>query len=105
MSAKIIKGTEVREEILEEITAEVAQIKEKHGVVPGLVTILVGENPASMSYVTLKIKTAHRVGFKEVQDSQPVDISEEDLKELHKELKSFMQNSSCWNLKCVDSFL
>jgi methylenetetrahydrofolate dehydrogenase (NADP+)/methenyltetrahydrofolate cyclohydrolase len=79
MSAKLIKGTEIREEILEEITAEVSAIKEKHGVVPGLVTILVGENPASISYVTLKIKTAHRVGFKEVQDSQPVDISEEDL--------------------------
>ena len=54
MSAKIIKGTEVREEILEEITAEVAQIKEKHGVVPGLVTILVGENPASKVYVKKK---------------------------------------------------
>jgi len=79
MTAKLIKGTEIREEILEEITTEVAQIKEKHGVVPGLVTILVGENPASISYVTLKIKTAHRVGFKEVQDSQPPDISEEDL--------------------------
>ncbi len=79
MSAKLIKGTEVREEILEEITSEVAQIKERHGVVPGLVTILVGENPASMSYVTLKIKTAHRVGFKEVQDSQPADMTEGDL--------------------------
>jgi methylenetetrahydrofolate dehydrogenase (NADP+)/methenyltetrahydrofolate cyclohydrolase len=79
MSAKLIKGTEIREEILEEITQEVAQIKEKHGVVPGLVTILVGENPASISYVTLKIKTAHRVGFKEIQDSQSVDISEADL--------------------------
>ena len=79
MTAKLIKGTEIREEILEEITKEVAEIKEKHGVVPGLVTILVGENPASMSYVTLKIKTAHRVGFKEVQDSQPDDISEADL--------------------------
>ncbi|MGD8369198.1 MAG: tetrahydrofolate dehydrogenase/cyclohydrolase catalytic domain-containing protein, partial [Desulfobacterales bacterium] len=79
MTAKLIKGTDIREEILEEITQEVAQIKEKHGVVPGLVTILVGENPASISYVTLKIKTAHRVGFKEVQDSQPVDISEADL--------------------------
>ena len=79
MSAKLIKGTEIREEILEEITKDVAEIKEKHGVVPGLVTILVGENPASISYVTLKIKTAHRVGFKEVQDSQPEDISEEDL--------------------------
>ena len=79
MAAKLIKGTEIREEILEEIEAEVADIKEKHGVVPGLVTILVGENPASISYVTLKIKTAHRVGFHEIQDSQPIDLSEEAL--------------------------
>ena len=79
MTATLIKGTEIGEQILEEITAEVAEIREKHGVVPGLVTILVGENPASVSYVTLKIKTAHRVGFKEVQDSQPEDLPEEDL--------------------------
>jgi methylenetetrahydrofolate dehydrogenase (NADP+)/methenyltetrahydrofolate cyclohydrolase len=79
MAAKLIKGTEVREKILEEITAETTKIKEDYGVVPGLVTILVGENPASISYVTLKIKTAHRVGFKEVQDSQPETISEEEL--------------------------
>lgn len=79
MTATLIKGTEIREQILEEITQEVKEIKEKHGVVPGLVTILVGENPASISYVTLKIKTAHRVGFNEVQDSQSPDISEEDL--------------------------
>ena len=79
MTAKLIKGTEIREVILEEIQKEVAEIKEKHGVVPGLVTILVGENPASISYVTLKIKTANRLGFKEIQDSQPIDISEEDL--------------------------
>jgi methylenetetrahydrofolate dehydrogenase (NADP+)/methenyltetrahydrofolate cyclohydrolase len=79
MTAKLIKGTEIREEILEEITQEVKEIKEKHGVVPGLVTILVGENPASISYVTLKIKTAHRVGFHEIQDNQSPDISEEDL--------------------------
>jgi methylenetetrahydrofolate dehydrogenase (NADP+)/methenyltetrahydrofolate cyclohydrolase len=79
MSAKLIKGTEIREEILSEIKAEVAEIKEKHGVVPGLVTILVGENPASISYVTLKIKTANQLGFKEIQDSQPDDISEQDL--------------------------
>jgi methylenetetrahydrofolate dehydrogenase (NADP+)/methenyltetrahydrofolate cyclohydrolase len=79
MTAKLILGTEIREQILDEITAEVAQIKEKHGKVPGLVTILIGENPASISYVTLKVKTAHRVGFHEIQDNQPVDISEEDL--------------------------
>lgn len=79
MAAKLISGTEIRETILEEITAEVKEIREKYGKVPGLVTILIGQNPASMSYVTLKIQTAHRVGFKEVQDSQPETISEADL--------------------------
>ena len=79
MTAKLIKGTEIREQILEEIEKEVKQIKEKHGVVPGLVTILVGESPASISYVTLKIKTANRLGFKEIQDNLPEDISEKAL--------------------------
>jgi len=79
MTAKIIKGTEVRDEILKELKEEVDKIKEEHGVVPGLVTILVGENPASISYVTSKIKTAHSLGYKEVQDNQPDDISEDDL--------------------------
>jgi len=82
MTAKLILGTEIREEILKEIEEEVKQIKKDHGVVPGLVTILVGENPASISYVTLKIQTAHRVGFKEIQDNQPVEISEQALLEL-----------------------
>lgn len=79
MSAKLIKGTEVREEILKEIAEEVAQIKEKYGVVPGLVTILVGQNPASISYVTLKIQTAERLGFKEIQDNQSDTLPEKDL--------------------------
>ncbi|MFO7840209.1 MAG: bifunctional methylenetetrahydrofolate dehydrogenase/methenyltetrahydrofolate cyclohydrolase FolD [Desulfosalsimonadaceae bacterium] len=79
MTAKLIKGTDIREEILEEIGREVTEIKEKHGQVPGLVTILVGENPASVSYVTLKVKTANRLGFKELQDNQSEDITEEEL--------------------------
>ncbi|MBS3808548.1 MAG: bifunctional methylenetetrahydrofolate dehydrogenase/methenyltetrahydrofolate cyclohydrolase FolD [Desulfobacterales bacterium] len=79
MTAQLIKGTEIREQILDEIAEEVKQIKEKHNVVPGLVTILVGENPASVSYVSLKVKTAERLGYKEVQDNQPEDISEADL--------------------------
>ena len=79
MTAKLIKGTEIREQILKEIEERVKKIKEEHGVVPGLVTILVGENPASISYVTLKIKTATQLGFKEIQDNQPEDISEEAL--------------------------
>ncbi len=79
MTAQLIKGTEIREQILDEIAEEVKQIKEKHNIVPGLVTILVGENPASVSYVSLKVKTAERLGYKEVQDNQPEDISEADL--------------------------
>jgi methylenetetrahydrofolate dehydrogenase (NADP+)/methenyltetrahydrofolate cyclohydrolase len=79
MTAKIIKGTEVRDEILKELKEEVDRIKEEHGAVPGLVTILVGENPASISYVTSKIRTAKDLGYKEVQDNQPDDISENDL--------------------------
>jgi methylenetetrahydrofolate dehydrogenase (NADP+)/methenyltetrahydrofolate cyclohydrolase len=79
MTAKLIKGTEVRDEILKELKADVEKIEKEHGVVPGLVTILVGENPASVSYVTSKIRTAHDLGYKEVQDNQPDDISEEAL--------------------------
>ena len=82
MTATIIKGTEVRDKILEEIEADVAEIKEKHGVVPGLVTILLGEDPASISYVTAKIKTAHKLGFNEIQESQSPDLSEEALLDL-----------------------
>jgi len=79
MTAKLIKGTEVRDQILKELGAEVQQIKEKYGKVPGLVTILVGENPASVSYVTAKIKTAKELGFHELQDNQPQSMSEADL--------------------------
>lgn len=79
MSASIISGTEISKTILAEISQEVEAIKTSHGKTPGLVTLLVGNNPASRSYVTLKIKTALKLGFHEVQDEQPDDISEADL--------------------------
>ncbi|TWI68928.1 methenyltetrahydrofolate cyclohydrolase [Desulfobotulus alkaliphilus] len=79
MAAEIIRGTELRETILDEVAEGVKTLKEKTGRPPGLVTILVGENPASLSYVSLKIKTAHRVGFKEVQENIAEDVSEADL--------------------------
>ncbi|MGQ9498841.1 MAG: bifunctional methylenetetrahydrofolate dehydrogenase/methenyltetrahydrofolate cyclohydrolase FolD [Dissulfurimicrobium sp.] len=79
MTAKIISGTEIAKQIREELKTEVAELKEKHGVTPGLVTILVGENPASVSYVTAKQRTAHELGFYSVQDNQKADISETEL--------------------------
>ncbi len=79
MSARILSGTEISKEIIDEIASEVRAIQEKHGIVPGLATILAGDNPASLSYVSLKIRTARQVGFKEVQDNQPATISQRDL--------------------------
>ena len=82
MAAKIISGTDVAKEIREELKKDVATLKEKTGVVPGLVTILVGENPASISYVTAKQKTSKDLGFYSIQDNQPQDISEDQLLKL-----------------------
>jgi len=79
MTAELISGTEISKTILAEIKQEVNEMKDKTGKVPGLVTILVGENPASISYVTLKVRTALNLGFNEIQDNQPEDISQEDL--------------------------
>jgi methylenetetrahydrofolate dehydrogenase (NADP+)/methenyltetrahydrofolate cyclohydrolase len=82
MSAKIISGKEIAAQIREELKQEVAELKEKHNIVPGLVTILVGENPASISYVTAKQRTSHDLNFYSEQDNQPEDVSEEDLLKL-----------------------
>ncbi len=79
MTAKLINGNEVAQQIREELKQEVAQIKEKYHVTPGLVTILVGESPASISYVTAKQKTAKDLGFYSIQDNQPESITEEVL--------------------------
>ena len=82
MTAEIISGTRMSRDMLQELAAEVAELKERHGAVPGLVTILVGVSPASVSYVTLKVKTALRLGFKEIQENRPADIPEAELLEL-----------------------
>lgn len=79
MTAKIISGTEIAAKIREELKEEVIHLKEKYGIVPGLVTIIVGENPASVSYVTAKQKTAKELGFYSIQEDTPEDVSEEAL--------------------------
>jgi len=79
MAAKLIRGTEVAKEIREELKKEVDELKAKHGIEPGLVTILVGEDPASVSYVTGKQRTSKELGFHSIQDNQPADISEDRL--------------------------
>lgn len=82
MTAKLINGNEIAQKIREELKQETARLKEKNNVVPGLVTILVGENPASVSYVTAKQKTSKELGFYSIQDNQPATIQEEELLKL-----------------------
>ncbi|HLA28636.1 MAG TPA: tetrahydrofolate dehydrogenase/cyclohydrolase catalytic domain-containing protein [Syntrophales bacterium] len=79
MTAKLISGNEIARQIREELKLEVTQLKEKYNVVPGLVTVLIGQNPASISYVTAKQKTSKELGFYSIQDNQPENITEEDL--------------------------
>ena len=82
MTAKLINGNEIARQIREELKQETAILKEKYSMEPGLVTILVGQNPASVSYVTAKQKTSKELGFYSLQDNQPEDITEEQLLKL-----------------------
>jgi methylenetetrahydrofolate dehydrogenase (NADP+)/methenyltetrahydrofolate cyclohydrolase len=61
MTAKIISGNEVAKEIRAELKERVSKLKEQ-GVTPGLVMIRVGEDPASVSYVSGKEKAAEEIG-------------------------------------------
>ena len=60
---KIIDGKELAKNLRAEIAAKTAQLKAEKGITPGLAVILVGENPASVSYVTAKEKACEEAGF------------------------------------------
>lgn len=79
MSAEIISGKEIAQTIRGETAARVAALKEKHGLVPGLATVLVGEDPASQSYVGMKNKTAKEMGIYSRQITLDADTPEEEL--------------------------
>lgn len=78
MAAKIISGKQVAEEIRGELKQRVAELKEK-GIVPGLGVVLVGEDPASVSYVTSKAKGCEEIGLYEETIRLPADATEEEV--------------------------
>jgi methylenetetrahydrofolate dehydrogenase (NADP+)/methenyltetrahydrofolate cyclohydrolase len=83
--AKLISGTKISQDIKNEITEEVKEMKRTKGIVPGLAAILVGDNPASKVYVGSKQKGCEEVGFKSETIKMDEDVSTEDvLKELDK---------------------
>jgi len=82
MTAQLIKGAEVAAQIREELKQEIADLKAKHNVVPGLVTVLVGADPASQVYVGQKEKTSKELGIYSERYDLPADTSQEDLLKL-----------------------
>ena len=84
--AKIISGKELSAKLKADMAAQVAEFPEKYGRVPHLVVILVGDNPASVSYVTGKAKASETVGIKNTTIRKPETISEEELLSLIREL-------------------
>jgi 5,10-methylene-tetrahydrofolate dehydrogenase/Methenyl tetrahydrofolate cyclohydrolase len=79
MTAKIINGAEIAAQIREEIKQEVLQLKAKHNLVPGLVTVLLGWDPGSLSYISGKEKTAKELGFYSERIDLPETTSQKDL--------------------------
>ena len=81
MAAQLIKGAEIAAQIREELKQEIASLKTK-GVVPGLVTVLVGADPASQVYVGQKEKTSKELGIYSERHDLPATTSQADLLKL-----------------------
>jgi methylenetetrahydrofolate dehydrogenase (NADP+)/methenyltetrahydrofolate cyclohydrolase len=79
VSARIIDGKAFAATLRARIAEEAARLKAAHGIVPGLATVLVGDDPASEVYVRNKGKTAEAIGFRSFHYSLPKDASEAEV--------------------------
>ena len=84
---KIIDGKAIAAEIREEIAADVVTLKEQ-GVTPGLAVVLVGEDPASRVYVTMKEKACEKAGIFSDEHKLPAETTEAQLLALIEELNN-----------------
>ena len=89
MTAQIISGRDIASEIKEELKQEIAELKQKHNLVPGLATVLVGEDPASQIYVGQKEKTSQALGIYSERHDLPADTSEAELLALVDKLNKY----------------
>lgn len=78
MTAKRIDGKEISEKVIDKVKVRVDQLREK-GIVPGLTVVLIGEDPASETYVANKERTSKRLGMNSVVMKKPVSITENEL--------------------------
>jgi len=79
MAATLIKGSEISKQIREELKHEVAELREKHNLIPGLATVLVGEDEASKVYVGAKGRACNELGIYSERVDLPDDTTEADL--------------------------
>ncbi len=79
MAARIIDGTEIARRIRAEIAADIDVLTRESGITPGLAVVLVGDNPASGSYVRNKNKAAHEIGIYSEQHTLPQATPEAEL--------------------------
>ena len=73
-----LDGQLYRNEIFEDLGKRTAALKEK-GIVPGLATVLVGDDPASHSYVKMKHRDCEQIGINSIRKDLPADITQEEL--------------------------
>ncbi|MFO7741133.1 MAG: tetrahydrofolate dehydrogenase/cyclohydrolase catalytic domain-containing protein [Anaerolineae bacterium] len=79
MTAELLDGRATSAAIREEVEAEVKRLKDGHGVVPGLATVLVGEDPASQTYITMKERQCEQAGMRAFGCHLPQDIDQAGL--------------------------
>ena len=82
MTAQIINGKELAASIKEEIKTRIAERAARSLTIPGLATVLVGNDPASRTYVTNKIKTTAALGIRSFSYELPEDCTQEELEAL-----------------------
>ena len=79
MTAMVIDGKASAARLREKIAAFTGELKSKYGIQPGLATVLVGNDPASETYVRSKRKTAEAIGFRSVQVELSADVTQQEL--------------------------
>lgn len=79
MSAEIINGKAVAEQMQQEFKQQIAEFEKKYGFVPGLAVVLVGDNPASQVYVKNKGLACQKVGIRSIEHRLPKETTEAEL--------------------------
>lgn len=88
MTAKILDGKKLSEEVLKGVAQEIKKIKEQGGRAPGLAVILVGDDPSSQIYVRRKQEACAEVGIQSTLYSLPTDTTQQTLKNLIQSLNT-----------------